>query len=98
MLLAPYVTSALKRPDWPTAAKQALAMGVSVAVGVAAVAMRVAGEETDWSLDVVVGHVATVFAASQLIYHWLLDGAKTPAGRLNERLEALGTKRDLSGG
>lgn len=95
-VLAPVAISALKRPDWPQWAKQALAIGVSVAVGLAAVALRVEASEVSWGVDTVVGHVATVLLVAQAVYWFLLSGepkpGAAPAVRLNGWLEQLGTK------
>lgn len=89
-VLAPFVISALKRPGWPTWAKQLLAIGVSLAVGVAAVALRVEASAVSWTFDVIVGHVATVLLVAEAAYHFLLKDSTSPAGTLNAKLEQLG--------
>lgn len=91
-ILAPFVISALKRPDWPSWAKQALSMGVALVVGVLAVALRVEADATEWTLEVIVGHVGAAAVIAQGVYAFFLKGSGSPAGALNARLEALGAK------
>lgn len=89
-IIAPFVISTLKRGDWPAWAKQLLAMGVALAIGLAAVALRVEADATEWSVDVIVGHCAAVFVIAQGVYNFLLKDSTSPAGALNAKLEAVG--------
>ena len=92
-IVAPFVISLVKRPGWPDEVKQAIAIVVSVGFGVLAVALRVEGGGTEWSVNVVVGHAGVVFATAQGVYWFLLRGEGTPAAALNARLEAVGAKK-----
>lgn len=89
------VTSLMKRADWPSWGKQLLALGVALVFGLVAVALRVEGEGTDWTLAVVIGHISAVAVVAQLLYLLLINGSRgrgSPLVIVNEWLTAIGSK------
>lgn len=92
-----FLTSLLKRREWPADVKQGLALAVAVVFGVLAVAIRVEGEEVSWTVSVVVGHVAAVAVIAQGLYLLLINGSTGAAGssplvRLDAWLTDIGSK------
>lgn len=91
-VIAPFVISALKNPRWSDWAKHLLTIGVSLALGLAALALRVEADSARWGVETVMGYSATVLTIAYGVYQFLLKGAGTPAAKLNAKLEGVGTK------
>jgi hypothetical protein len=88
-LVVPFLTSLLKREEWSTGTKQAIAFGVSAAI---AVWVLVIGHQISGSLAQSPGAFAAVigevFTASQIVYRTLFAGSN-----VERALRSVGSKK-----
>lgn len=87
-VVAPAVVSLIKQPWMPTAAVQAVVIGVSLGFGVLALLLSGMWDaDVVWTTEVVVGYAAFVATVAQFVYHTYFRETK-----LNRRLKAIGNR------